>query len=324
VLYLLESPLARGLYAKAIAQSAYMIAMPELKKSVYGAPSGEAVGQMLAAACRRPTSPSLRAIDRAGVDRQCRQARLRPLRRGRRAGAAPADGEAFDQGKQAPVPLMAGFNQGEIRSLMMLAPKAPATAAEYERQSASYGDLADGFLKLYPAADYKESIIATYARCALRLDRERLARKQTALGQPAYLYMFDHGYPAADRCRAARLPRQRIALCVRHVRPDPAALAEDPGGGRGEGAVRRDARLLDQLREAACPGRRMPRPGRPMARPPTTCTSPMHAACRGRADAGHVRAQRNGDVPAQGGGKTAWNWNTGLYSPKLAPAKGCE
>jgi para-nitrobenzyl esterase len=27
---------------------------------------------------------------------------------------------------------------------------------------------------------------------------ERLVRKQTALGVPAFLYLFDHGYPAAD------------------------------------------------------------------------------------------------------------------------------
>ena len=27
---------------------------------------------------------------------------------------------------------------------------------------------------------------------------ERLAKKQAALGLPAYLYLFDHGYPAAD------------------------------------------------------------------------------------------------------------------------------
>src|SRR3546814_15482597 len=27
---------------------------------------------------------------------------------------------------------------------------------------------------------------------------ERLVRKQAALGVPAYLYIFDHGYPAAD------------------------------------------------------------------------------------------------------------------------------
>ncbi|PMU89422.1 carboxylesterase, partial [Pseudomonas sp. GP01-A4] len=69
---------------------------------------------------------------------------------------------AFAAGRQAAVPLLVGFNQGEIRSLTVLAPKAPATAADYEKGIRDrYGDLADAFLRLYPAADYKQSILAT-------------------------------------------------------------------------------------------------------------------------------------------------------------------
>jgi para-nitrobenzyl esterase len=40
--------------------------------------------------------------------------------------------DVFDRGEQAPVPLLAGFNSGEIRSLRILAPPPPATASEYE------------------------------------------------------------------------------------------------------------------------------------------------------------------------------------------------
>ena len=63
VMYLLESPLARGLYSKAISESGYMISMPELKKAVYGAPSGEAAGQMLGGALQAPDIAALRGID---------------------------------------------------------------------------------------------------------------------------------------------------------------------------------------------------------------------------------------------------------------------
>jgi para-nitrobenzyl esterase len=107
--------------------------------------------------------------------------------------------ETFDQGRQAPVPILAGFNQGEIRSLRVLAPKAPATAAEYEKTIRErYGEFADAFLRLYPAADYKESILATTRDALYGWTAERLARKQTAIGQPAYLYLWDHGYPSMD------------------------------------------------------------------------------------------------------------------------------
>jgi para-nitrobenzyl esterase len=47
VMFLMQSPPARGLFHKAIAQSAYMITMPDLKKAAFGQPSGEALGKML-------------------------------------------------------------------------------------------------------------------------------------------------------------------------------------------------------------------------------------------------------------------------------------
>jgi para-nitrobenzyl esterase len=199
VMYLLESPLARGLYSKAIAESGYMISMPELKKAVHGAPSGEAAGQMLSGALQAPDLAALRGIDAQTITDSAAKLGYGPW--------GTVDGlvlpqqmvEAFDQGKQAPVPLLAGFNQGEIRSLMMLAPKPPATAADYEATIRDrYGDLADAFLKLYPAADYNESIIATTRDGLYGWTAERMVRKQTRLGQRAYLYLFDHGYPAMD------------------------------------------------------------------------------------------------------------------------------
>ena len=107
--------------------------------------------------------------------------------------------DAFDKGEQAPVPLLAGFNAGEIRSLRGLAPAVPANPADYQRTiDARYGDLADDFLKLYPATNLQESIWATTRDALYGWTAERLVRKQTAIGQPAYLYLFDHCYPAED------------------------------------------------------------------------------------------------------------------------------
>jgi para-nitrobenzyl esterase len=107
--------------------------------------------------------------------------------------------EAFDRGEQAPVPLLVGFNSGEIRSLRVLAPPPPASAAAYERTIRDrYGDLADAFLALYPSTKLEESVLAASRDGLYGWTAERAARKQTALGQPAYLYLFDHGYPAVD------------------------------------------------------------------------------------------------------------------------------
>ena len=60
VSYLLASPKARGLFAKAIVQSTNMRAMPRLREAAFGLPSAEASGQALGEA--------LGAADIAGAD----------------------------------------------------------------------------------------------------------------------------------------------------------------------------------------------------------------------------------------------------------------
>jgi len=199
VMYLMVSPQARGLFGKAIAQSAYMITTPTLAQDRHGMPSAESSGQKLAAALKAPDLAALRALDAETLTNGARAAGFFPL--------GTVDGrvlprqlvEVFDKGEQAPVPVLTGFNSGEIRSLRILAPPPPATPADYVKAiREKYRDRADAFLRLYPAENLQESILATTRDALYGWTSERLVRKQTALGQPSYLYLFDHGYPAAD------------------------------------------------------------------------------------------------------------------------------
>jgi para-nitrobenzyl esterase len=199
VMYLMASPEARGLFSKAIAESAYMISTPELKQRRFGTPSAEESGTLLANALHATNVAALRAMDAQFLSDAAATAGFAPF--------GTIDGhiltrqlvDTFDRGEQAPVPLLTGFNSGEIRSLLMLAPSTPSSAAEYEKIiHERYGDLADEFLRLYPSAGLRESILATTRDALYGWTAERLVRKQTALGLPAFLYVFDHGYPAAD------------------------------------------------------------------------------------------------------------------------------
>ncbi len=199
VMYLLASPDARGLFSKAILESAYMIPTPELKKHNFGMDSAEASGVKLAAALHAPDIAALRAMDALTLSLAAHGTGYAPW--------GTVDGhvlprqlvEVFDRGEQAPVPLLAGFNSGEIRSLRILAPQPPASAAEYERIIRDrYGDLADEFLRHYPSSNLEESILATTRDALYGWTAERLVRKQAALGQPSFLYFFDHGYPAEE------------------------------------------------------------------------------------------------------------------------------
>lgn len=200
VMYLMAAPSARGLFAKAIAQSAYMVSTPALKERKFGALSAEESGVALAAKLKATGIAGLRAMDARALSDASGASGFAPF--------GNVDGKVlpgqlvdiFDKGEQARVPLLAGFNSGEIRSLTVLAPPKPANAAEYERIIRErYGDLADGFLRLYPSATLQESIYATTRDALYGWTAERLAKKQAAAGAPAFLYLFDHGYPAADK-----------------------------------------------------------------------------------------------------------------------------
>jgi para-nitrobenzyl esterase len=199
VMYLLAAPPARGLFHKAIAQSAYMISTPSLKEARFGEPAAEAVGTRLGAALAAPDIAALRAIDGEKLTADAMKTGYMPW--------GTIDGkilprqlvETFDRGEQAPVPLIAGFNIGEIRSLRFLAPPVPANAAAYEAAIRErYGDLADPWLRLYPSRDLEQAVLAAPRDALYGWTSERLAIGQRAIGQPAYLYLFAHGYPASD------------------------------------------------------------------------------------------------------------------------------
>jgi len=300
VLYLLESPAAHGLFAKAVSESGYMISMPELKRAAFGAPSGEAAGQMLGMALQAPDLASLRGMDAKTLTNAA--ARM----------FAPwglVDGKllpqqmttAFDKGEIAHVPLLAGFNQGEIRTLRALAPKPPTTAAEYEAGiRARYGDLSDAFLKLYPATNYAESILATTRR-PLRLDR-RTRRPPEHRARPVGLSVpVRPRLPRRRQRRPPRVPRQRNTVRLRHGHHDPAPLATNPRHLRTARAFRSNDRVLGQLRARRCAPRcRRTRMAGLWHRTQLHAFRPKPAARNG-ADARHVRTERSSAMPQSRG-----------------------
>ncbi len=176
-----------------------MISTPELRRASFGSPSAEESGVKLAAALHAPDLAAMRAMDAEKLSLAAPAAGYAPW--------GTIDGhvllrqlvDVFDKGEQAPIPILAGFNSGEIRSLRILAPQPPANEGAYEATIRDrYGDLADEFLRLYPSADLKESVLATTRDALYGWTAQRLVRRQTALGQPSFLYFWDHGYPAAD------------------------------------------------------------------------------------------------------------------------------
>lgn len=324
VMYLMASPKARGLFHKAIAQSAYMISTPSLKGDRHGETAAEATGARVAAALGAKDLTALRAMDATALSDGALKAGYFPW--------GTIDGkilprqlvDTFDRGEQAPVPIIAGFNIGEIRSLRMLAPPVPANAAAYEAAIRErYGDLADAWLKLYPAKNLGEAILATPRDAMYGWTSERLAIKQTALGQPSYLYLFDHGYPAASEAglhgfHAAEIPfvfgtagdtppywpkipdtvaERRLATAMGDYWVSFAKTGKPEAAGQAAWrAYGGDAAFIAFAD--------IPRPGVRLM--PGMYALHETAVCRRRA-----------------AGNQPWNWNTGIVSPVLAKDANC-
>ncbi len=321
VLYLMVAPQARGLFARAISQSGYMVSMPELGRARHGAPSAEAAGERLASQLRAPNLAALRAMDAARLNAAAAAAGYVPF------GAV--DGhvlpeqmvDAFNAGDQAPVPVLIGFNAGEIRSLRVLAPQPPASAAEYEaaiRQR--YGDLADPFLRLYPASDMAESILAATRDALYGWTAENVAVKQTAIGQPAYLYLFDHGYPAADEANLHAFHASELPYMFGTFDCTPARWPRPPRDAREQALS--DA-MIDYWTSFARDGRPGSAHG-PAWTPYGASRAYMRFADAPRMERGlmpgmyalseEIVCRRNA------AGDIGWNWNVGLWSPSNPPA----
>lgn len=212
VMYLMGAPDAHGLFHRAIAQSGYMVSAPTLRGATHGVPSAEDTGVWLSRELGVRGLPRLRAMDAQELTIRSAMTGYFPF--------PSVDGhvvpdqlvDLFDRGEQAQVPVLAGFNEGEIRSLRFLLPETPQNAGTYTAEiEARYRELAPAFMAQYPASDLAESLLAITRDAMYGWTAMRLVESQTAAGHGSYLYYFDHSYPAADEAglhafHAAEIP----------------------------------------------------------------------------------------------------------------------
>jgi para-nitrobenzyl esterase len=324
VLYLMASPSARGLFARAIAQSAYMISTPELKEKRFGHDSSEAAGDRLLEKLDVKELAALRNMAGETLVLGAAKAGFSPF--------GTIDGhilprqlvETFDRGEQAPVPILAGFNSGEIRSLRFLAPPPPADAATYEAIIRErYGDMADEFLRLYPSKELAESVQLTTRDALYGWTAERLVARQAATGQPAFLYFWDHGYPAADDIGLHAFHASEIPYVFGTMHATPSVWPKIP-----------DSDVENRLSAAvASYWASFAKSGKPSA-PDEPEWSPYS---RERAYLAFTDAPHAGTHLMPGmfefteqvvrrrraRGDTQWNWNVGVVSP-INPSRGPE
>lgn len=325
VMYLMASPPARGLFSKAIAESAYMISTPSLRERRFGETPAEESGVALARRLHAPDIAALRAMDARALSKASIAAGFAPFGvvEGKVLPRQLVD--ALDRGEQAHVPILAGFNAGEIRSLRFLAPPAPASAAVYEKTIRDrYGDLADAYLKLYPASTMQESILAGTRDAIYGWTAERLVKKQAAVGQPAFLYLFDHGFPAADNAGLHAFHASEAPFVFGTLDRTPAQWPKDSPTGA-------EAKLSDAMTDywASFVRTGVPKAADAPAWPDFSAGGGLlviQAEPKAYTDVfpGMYALHEAVVCRRRASGDVAWNWNMGLASPPLpAKAPGC-
>jgi para-nitrobenzyl esterase len=242
VIALLASPLARGLFSKAIAQSGRVSTFRELRDHTSGSPHPQPLSRKGRGATNSELSRRGRGATNSELSRGESGAMNSGLTSGRasaesvgaalaaKAGASNAamlrstdaatlfkaavatgwqsepviDGvvltrqiaETFARGEQAKVPIIAGFNEGELRSFPALVPKVPDSKDAYRAEvRRRFGARAEDFLAIYPGDDPKADAMASIRDGLHGWAAQFLVRRQAEAGQPAYLYYFRHSTP---------------------------------------------------------------------------------------------------------------------------------
>jgi para-nitrobenzyl esterase len=319
VMYLMAARDARGLFARAIAESAYMVSAQELRTSPFGTVPAESAGVAFAQRAGVADLAGLRAMSADAVLASS-------------VGFFPfftIDGQVltrqivdvFDRGEQAKVPMLAGFNSGEIRSLRSLLPQPVADANTYERQIRTrYADLADAFLALYPSNQLEESMLATTRDALYGWTAERLVIKQTAAGVPSFLYLFDHGYPAADSRNLHAFHASELPYVFGTADRTPARWPTVP-------ATPADVQLTNAMQEYWASFARIGTPA--AANQPAWPAYNRARAYMAFEDAPRAKTQLmpgmyelNEQVVCRrrASGGIPWHWNVGLASPPLPAA----
>jgi para-nitrobenzyl esterase len=192
---LMQSPLAKGLFERAIAESGpgllggRFAMLPSLAQ-------GEQAGVQWAEAKGAHSLADLRALSPEDIFKSS----------GRGGPAAPnqpiGDGFVLPAPGTAPaqneVPIVLGMNADDLGLASNLGPgQKPTVAAYQEAAKKKYGEKADDFLKLYPAASDSDvaAMLKAAARDQARVSIDLWAANQLKLSGKVYTYFFDRVLP---------------------------------------------------------------------------------------------------------------------------------
>jgi para-nitrobenzyl esterase len=201
---LMTSPLARGLFHKAIAQSGGLRHARGNRQEENDVPLAEAEkeGLRFAAAAGAGTIAELRAKPAEELLRVCLDDPSFEMRAIFDGYVMPANSYAiWDQGGQSHVPLLVGWNADEQRAYATFGSKRPTARSFIAETRLKYGDRAEALLRLYPARSDEEAVRSAGDLAGdwfIVYSTWKLAEAQLDTGgSPVYRYSFDRAVPVA-------------------------------------------------------------------------------------------------------------------------------
>jgi para-nitrobenzyl esterase len=210
---LMASPLARGLFHKAIGESGGYFSRSSLPLATLS--QAEQLGIEAAASIGATSLADLRSRAPAELVKTVGRdlTRFAPIVDGHVLRADPY--QVFSRGDQAPVPLLAGWNSAERK---LPATTAAAFRAELQKQ---FPDDAEAALKVLPAGSDGE---ATRSAIALSSDTfigyntwKWIELHASTAKTPVYRYLFDHVVPTASGPPPANDPGAAHATEIEYV-----------------------------------------------------------------------------------------------------------
>jgi para-nitrobenzyl esterase len=234
---LLASPLAKGLFQRAIGQSGGLFAATaHLSEDAPGQPSGETIGRNFAEQLGISDGPNAAAALRAAsaddmlaLAQQPRAFRTRPVVDGWVLPQSIRD--TFAAGAQADVPVIVGSNADEGTSLF----GGGASVAERYEQAMKqrFGEHSDAALAVYPAdgdGGADRAWLTSLGDQMFTWEMRTWARLSSKVSSPAWLYFFSHAPPRPDRDRYGAYHAAEIAYAFGN--PDALGLELEPADRR--------------------------------------------------------------------------------------------
>ena len=218
---LMASPLARGLFHRAIGESGAFFTARSGTLGMKPVAESEQQGIKFATALGAQSLADLR--QKSGDEVLQAALKTQPWFAPNIDGYfLPEDVQVvFAAGKQARVPLLAGWNADEVRGGVVLGKQKPTAASFTDSTRKRFGDLADAVLKAYPAttdAEAVESAAALQSDLFIGHSTWKWIELHKTTGQsPVFRYSFDRKIPVPPGHTVNGVPATSRDVGARHA-----------------------------------------------------------------------------------------------------------